>query len=52
MKSVMKDSSGNQIESSNELKMLGYMFSDRPTVQRQIDYLVRKANKKFYVLLH
>ena len=51
-KARIMDKSGELIESESELKMLGYMFSEQPTVQKQIEYLVRKANKKFYVLIH
>ena len=41
-----------EIGSEQQLKMLGFIFSNKPTVQAQLDYLIRKANKIYFVLLH
>ena len=51
-KAVIKDASLNEIYSSPTLKMLGYTFSETPTVQAQLDYLMRKANKRLFLLLN
>ena len=32
--------------------MLGFTFDSTPSVQPQLDYLMRKANKRYYLLLH
>ena len=32
--------------------MLGYTFSNAPTIQAQLDYLTRRANKRFFLILH
>ena len=32
--------------------MLGFTFSSAPTIQAQLDYLMRKANRRFFLLLH
>ena len=39
------------ITSGEELKMLGFYFSPQPTVKLQIEKLVKKANKRFFLLL-
>ena len=44
--------SGGLISSSSDLKMLGFIFSKSPSVQPQIDHLIRKANKRYFLLLH
>ena len=51
-KAVIKDSEGQAIESNDTLKMLGYTFSSSPTIQAQLDYLIKKANKRTFLLLH
>ena len=32
--------------------MLGFVFSEKPSIQAQLEYLTRKANKRYFVLLH
>ena len=39
------------VESENELKMLGFLFAEKPTVHAQIQNIIKKANKRFFVLL-
>ena len=34
------------------MKMLGFIFSDRPNVNDHVDYIVRKATKKLWTLRH
>ena len=43
--------SDGRVESSETLKVLGFTFSNKPTVEAQINTLIRKANKRFFVLL-
>ena len=31
--------------------MLGFVFDNKPTVEAQINNLVRKANKRFFIIL-
>ena len=37
---------------SKSLKMLGFTFSNTPTIQAQLNYLTRKANKRMFLLLN
>ena len=39
------------VSADNELKMLGFIFSKDPTVASQIQNIVRKANKRYFILL-
>ena len=39
-----------QIESSKELKLLGFLFSDNPDVSAQISNLITRAAKRLFVL--
>ena len=48
--SYLLDQNGTRIESKTELKMLGFYFSTKPSVQLQIDKLYRKANKRVHLL--
>ena len=49
--SYLTDDDGSKIEPGTELKMLGFHFSNKPTVRLQVDKLIRKANKRSYLLL-
>ena len=49
-RAVIKDLKNESLESGPSLKMLGYVFSDSPTVQPQLDYLMRKANRRLFLL--
>ena len=51
-RAIIKDNSGAEITSSESLKMLGYTFSTSLSVQPQLDSLMRKANKRFFLLRH
>ena len=42
---------GETIESGNTLKMLGFVFSNKPTVNAQVENLIRKANKRYFALI-
>ena len=48
--SYLINDDASRIESSTELKMLGFHFTEKPTVALQIDTLIRKANKRAYLL--
>ena len=49
---VIKDTNNVELKSSSSQKMLGYIFSNTPSVQAQLDYLSRKANKRMFLLLN
>ena len=51
-KAVIKDGEGTEIESSDSQKILGYTVSNAPTIQAQLDYLIRKSNKRLFLLIH
>ena len=38
-------------ESGEELKVLGFVFSNKPTVEKQVEKLIRKANKRYFTLI-
>ena len=42
----------DELTSGETLKMLGFVFSEKPSIQAQLEYLTRKANKRYFVLLH
>ena len=48
--SYFTDDAQNRILSENELNMLGFTFATKPSVQAQIDTLIRKASKRKYML--
>ena len=48
--SYLMDTNSERIQQGDELKMLGFYFSDKPVVQLQVDRLVRKANKRAFTL--
>ena len=50
--SFLLDDDKTKIESGEELKMLGFYFSEKPTVQLQVKRLIQKANKRFFLLLN
>ena len=41
---------GEKINSSTSLKILGFMFGNKPNVQCHVDYIVRKTNAKLWTL--
>ena len=47
----LKMDTGEKITSDNELKMLGFSFSTKPNVGLQVENIIKKANKRFFVLL-
>ena len=51
-RAVLKDNQDREMSSGNALKMLGFNFSNQPTIQPQIDYLIRRASKRYFLLLH
>ena len=51
-KVCIKDQDNSVISSGNSLKMLGFNFGNTPSVQPQLDYLIRKASKRYFLLLH
>ena len=49
--SYLLDKSNDRIDSGPELKMMGFYFSEKTTVQVHIEKLIRKASKRIFVLL-
>ena len=40
------------VESSEKMKLLGFIFSDKPTVAPQIENLITRATKRMFCLLY
>ena len=47
---LINPTGGNTISESETLKIVGFNFSQKPTVWAQIDYLVRRARKRIWIL--
>ena len=41
---------GELVQSEEELKLLGFIFSDKPNCNKQIKYILKRASARFYVL--
>ena len=50
--SYFDDGGGDRVESTGSMKVLGFHFSDRPTVQLHVDETVKKIRRKYYSLRH
>ena len=48
--SVYMSANGSLIQSESTLKLLGFVFSDRPNVNAQVENLVNRAAKRVFVL--
>ena len=46
------ETNGEIISSKESMKLLRFVFSDRPTCETQIDNLIRRAGKRVFVLRH
>ena len=46
----LKLKDGTTLNSSEDLKLLGFMFGEEPTVNKQIEYLVNKAASRSFVI--
>ena len=44
----LKDMNDKTIDSGRQIKMLGFIFDEKPTVHAQLDYIIRKANKRYF----
>ena len=51
-KATLKGKNGVELYSDKTLKMLGFVFSAKPTVEAQLEHLMQKFNKRFFLLLH
>ena len=49
-KAWLKTNDGTTIESGESLKLLGFMFTERPECNSQISYLIQRASKRVFVL--
>ena len=44
---------GNElVESSTELKLLGFVFGSDPNANKHIDYIKKKFRQRFWALIH
>ena len=50
--SYIKDTNGNVINSSDEMKILGFIFSKEPNVNAHMDYTATKFNRAVWALSH
>ena len=48
--SVYMSANGSLIHSEKTLKLLGFVFSDRPNVNAQVENLVNRAAKRVFIL--
>ena len=49
-KSYLHTGNGEDIQSNNNLKMLGFVFEEKPNVNAQIEHLIKKASKRLFIL--
>ena len=47
----MKLGDNEQLTSGTSLKMLGFTFSPEPNINMQVDNLIKKANKRYFLML-
>ena len=47
---ILEPRSGTKVLSSDEMKILGFNFSSKPTVDRHVDLMIRKAKKRLWLL--
>ena len=52
VKTWVKSDDGSTIKSSETIKLLGFVFSERPDCLEQITNLIRKAMKRSYVICY
>ena len=48
----IRDNSGNIIESGQEMKVLGFHFTNTPTVSKHVEAVCRKLRQRYWILLH
>ena len=48
----IKTPDGETIISGSDLKLLGFIFGEKPDCKKQIKHLIRRAGAKFFVLRH
>ena len=48
----IEDSEGNRIVTGDSMKVLGFVFSSRPTVSAHFEQLRRRFRRKYWILLH
>ena len=51
-RSYILDSDGNRIESSDKMKILGWHFSSKPTVEAHVNVLKRRFRERYWILRH
>lgn len=51
-KTYIEDNSGTRIDCSTTPKILGFEFSDKPTVSRHVDAVLKKFRQKYWSLRH
>ena len=48
----IEDGEGNQLTSAKSMKILGFYFSDRPTVAAHVEALRRRFRQRYWILIH
>ena len=51
-KTFIENEEGEIIESSDSLKVLGFNFTNRPSVQAQVDSIIKKFKQRYWTLRH
>ena len=51
-KAFIIDSKGNRIESGNTMNILGFHFSEKPTVSAHVEHIVKSFRRKYWSLFH
>ena len=48
----IEDEDGNMVENASSLNILGFHFSEKPTVQAQVDNILKKFRRRYWFLWH
>ena len=48
----IEDVQGNELTSGKTMKILGFCFSDRPTVTAHVEALRRRFRQRYWILIH
>ena len=48
----IEDAQGNELTSGNTMKILGFHFSDRPTVSAHVEAMRQRFRQRYWILIH
>ena len=51
-RAIIFDAGGVELESADTMKILGFYFSSKPTVQAHVDVIRRRFRQRYWILLH